>query len=89
MCVLVAQLYLTLCNSMDCSLPGSSVHGIFPARILGWVAIPFSSKLYNHSTIISPVLLLLTAVLMLCLDILKMALHTACLPYLLSLTHFF
>ena len=37
--VLVAQLYLTLCDSMDCSPPGSSVHGIFLARILGWVAI--------------------------------------------------
>ena len=33
---------LTLCNSMDCSLPGSSVHGIFQARILEWVAIFFS-----------------------------------------------
>ena len=31
-----------LCSSMDCSLPGSSVHGISQARILGWVAIPFS-----------------------------------------------
>ena len=36
------QLYLTLCNSMDCSPPGSSVHGIFQARILEWVAIPSS-----------------------------------------------
>ena len=41
-CVLVAQLCLTLCNSMDCSLPGSAVHGIFQARILEWVAMPFS-----------------------------------------------
>ena len=31
-----------LCNPMDCSLPGSSVHGIFQARILEWVAISFS-----------------------------------------------
>ena len=31
-----------LCNSMDCSLPGSSVRGILQARILEWVAIPFS-----------------------------------------------
>ena len=30
------------CNPMDCSLPGSSVHGILQARILEWVAIPFS-----------------------------------------------
>ena len=38
----VAQLCLTLCDPMDCSLPGSSVHGIFQARILEWVAISFS-----------------------------------------------
>ena len=40
--VLVAQLCLTLCNPMDRSPPDSSVHGIFQARILEWVAIPFS-----------------------------------------------
>ena len=34
--------YPTLWDPMDCSLPGSSVHGIFQARILEWVAIPFS-----------------------------------------------
>ena len=38
----VAQLCPTLCDSVDCSLPGSSVHGIFQARILEWVAISFS-----------------------------------------------
>ena len=38
----VIQLHPTLCDPMDCSLPGSSVHGIFQARILEWVAIPFS-----------------------------------------------
>ena len=32
----------TLCDPMDCSLPGSSVHGIFQARLLEWVAIAFS-----------------------------------------------
>ena len=32
----------TLCDPMDYSLPGSSVHGILQARILGWVAVPFS-----------------------------------------------
>ena len=32
----------TLCDPMDCSPPGSSVHGIFQARILEWVAISFS-----------------------------------------------
>ena len=36
-CVLVVQLYLTLCDPRDCSPPGSSVHGIFQARILEWV----------------------------------------------------
>ena len=38
-CRLVAKSCLTLCNPMDCSLPGSSVHGILQARILEWVAI--------------------------------------------------
>ena len=42
MCVLVAQSCLTPCNPMDCSLPGSSVHGILQARILEWVAISYS-----------------------------------------------
>ena len=36
------QLCLTLCDPMDCSHPGSSVHGILQARILEWVAMPFS-----------------------------------------------
>ena len=36
------MLCLTLCNSMDCSLPDSSVYEILQARILEWVAIPFS-----------------------------------------------
>ena len=40
----VAQLCMTLCDPMDCSLPGSSVHGIFQARILEWVAISFSRR---------------------------------------------
>ena len=38
----VAQLYLTLCDPTDCSLPGCFVHGIFQARVLEWVAISFS-----------------------------------------------
>ena len=41
LCV-VTQLCLTLCDPMDCSLPGSSVQGILQARMLEWVAIPFS-----------------------------------------------
>ena len=39
---LVAQSCLTLWDPVNCSLPGSSVHGIIQARILEWVAIPFS-----------------------------------------------
>ena len=38
-----AQSCLTLCNPMDCSLPGSSICGIFQARILEWVAISYST----------------------------------------------
>ena len=40
----VAQLCLTLCNPMDCSLSGFSVHGIFQARVLEWGAISFSKR---------------------------------------------
>ena len=42
----VTQSCPTLSNPMDCSLPGSSIHGIFQARILEWVAIAFSA--YRH-----------------------------------------
>ena len=38
----VAQLCLTICDPMACSLSGSSVHGIFQARVLEWIAISFS-----------------------------------------------
>ena len=40
----VAQSCPTLSDPMDCSLPGSSVHGIFQARVLEWVAIAFSGS---------------------------------------------
>ena len=40
----VAQSCPTLCNPMDCGLPGSSTHGIFQARILEWVAVSFSRR---------------------------------------------
>ena len=42
--MLVAQLCTTLCNPMDCSPPGNSVHRILPLTILEWVAIPFSRE---------------------------------------------
>ena len=38
----VAQLYQTPSDPMDCSLPGSSVHGVFQARVLEWGAIAFA-----------------------------------------------
>ena len=41
-CVLVTQSCLTLSDPMDCGPPASSVHGILQARILEWIAIPFS-----------------------------------------------
>ena len=50
----VAQLCLTLSDPMDCSLPGSSAHGIFQARVLEWGAIAFSGDL-GQSHIILPV----------------------------------
>ena len=40
--VFVPQSFPILCDLMDCSLPGSSVHGILETRILEWVAMPFS-----------------------------------------------
>ena len=44
----VAQSCPTLCDPMDCSLPGSSVHGIFQARVLEWGAIAFSTKVWVY-----------------------------------------
>ena len=48
----VAQSCPTLSNPVDCSLPGSSVHGIFQARVLEWVAIAFSEVIADslHAT---------------------------------------
>ena len=42
----VTQSCLTLSNPMDCSFPGSSIHGIFQARVLEWGAIAFSNALF-------------------------------------------
>ena len=46
----VAQSWPTLSDPMDCSLPGSSVHGIFQARVLEWVAIaePLEKPIYLY-----------------------------------------
>ena len=54
----VAQSCLTLCDPMDCSLPGSSIHGIFQARVLEWGAIAFSDvaiQLINNVVLASDV----------------------------------
>ena len=42
--MLVTQSCLTVCDLVDCSRPGSSVHAILQARILEWVVIPFSKE---------------------------------------------
>ena len=49
----VAQLCPTPSDPMDCSLPGSSVHGIFQARVLEWGAIAFSERLPNSIQLFS------------------------------------
>ena len=58
-----AQLCLTLSDPMDCSLSGSSVHDIFQARVLEWVAIAFSEKwarkLLWEESLIRPLILLM------------------------------
>ena len=48
----VAQLCLTLSDPMDCCLPGSSIHGIFQARVLEWDAIAFSKFVLGDYTFI-------------------------------------
>ena len=45
--VFIAQSCPTLCDAMDCSPTGSSVHGILQARILRWVAMPFSRGIFQ------------------------------------------
>ena len=49
----VAQLCLTLSDPMDCSLPGSSIHGIFQARVLEWGAVAFSYS--NITYLLKPI----------------------------------
>ena len=53
----VTQSCLTLSNSMDCSLPGSCIHGIFQARVLEWVAIAFSKVFIGMVKVKSIILL--------------------------------
>ena len=60
MSVLVTQLCPVLCDPMECSLPGFSVHGILQARILGWVTISYfrgsSQPGTQPASLVSPVL---------------------------------
>ena len=49
----VAQSCPTLSDPIDCSLPGSSVHGIFQARVLEWGAIAFSNSFYRYYKILA------------------------------------
>ena len=46
----VTQPYSTLSNPMDCSLSGSSIHGIFQARVLEWGAIAFSNSKHERDS---------------------------------------
>ena len=55
------QLCPTLCDPMDYSPPGSSVHGTFQARILEWVAISFSRTLFHKNKKLVFVFIYLTA----------------------------
>ena len=48
----VSQSCPTLSDPMDCSLPGSSIHGIFQARVLEWGAIAFSNNIYKVKLIV-------------------------------------
>ena len=52
----VAQSCPTLSDPMDCSLPGSSIHGIFQARVLDWGAIAFSGRRRRQASISIPML---------------------------------
>ena len=57
-----AQSYLTLSDPIDCSLPGSSVHGIFQASVLEWVAIASSNMCaYMHTYIYTHIYMYISA----------------------------
>ena len=49
--VLVSHSYPTLCDPMDCSRPGSSVHGVLQERVLEWVTIPSSREFDQPSSL--------------------------------------
>ena len=91
--VSVAQSCPTLCDPMDCTLPGSSVYGILQARILEWVAISFSS-VWNQSSA-SFLQLSKASVSAACLDVTQTSMvltettsHLLCLPRLSGVSLF-
>ena len=57
--MLIAWSCLILCDLMDYSTPGSSVHGILQARILEWVAISFSNVNFSSSRLVAKLCLIL------------------------------
>ena len=77
----VAQSCLTLRDPVDCSLPGSSVHGIFQARILECIAIAFSSCeliVYNNYSTSQFIHLWRGRIIVLCRIILRVKIYSAC-----------
>ena len=46
-----------VCDPMDCSLPGSSVHGIFQAMVLEWIAISFSKRIEKYCQILKQIIM--------------------------------
>ena len=67
----VAQSCPTLRDPMDCSLPGSSVHGIFQARVLEWGAIAFSDSAISTPNLLIPIIVILLTIIMLCSKLLQ------------------
>ena len=83
----VAQSCPTLSNPMDCSLAGSSIHGIFPARVLEWGAIAFYPfKFHIWGPLHFPTPRLLTGTLPI-LVLLQLSNHASPLPNTLPLSH--
>ena len=77
----VAQSCPTLSNLKDCSLPGSSIHGIFQARVLEWGAIAFSTRTWDgHKTQAQPSLRLCGVPEKLNLNLNSLDLRSACKP---------
>ena len=64
----VAQSCPILSNPMDCSLPGSSIHGIFQARVLEWGAIAFSARMSGSRWLTTPLCLYGTPLQYSCLE---------------------